>query len=129
MTRIAGGENIERGRILFGLGPLLDSKSMLLLVFAAIVVPSVIIWDALKNDHKSDLGSNLRRILCDRGWHRRRGGTVRRRGQGHIARCRGCGVMLHREKRGGSWRAVTDQAEATALLRKQMPEAGEAEQG
>ena len=97
----------------------------MLLALAAVVVPSVILWDALKNDHRSDLGSTLRRMMCDRGWHRRRGGTVRRRGRGYIARCRGCGVMLHREVRGASWRAVTDQAEAAALRSKPSSE-GEA---
>ena len=99
---------------------------MLLLGLVAIAVPSVILWDALRNDHKSDLGSTLRRMLCDRGWHRRRGGTVRRRGGGYIARCRGCGVMLYREVRGGSWRTVTDQAEAAALLAKRGSEPSDA---
>jgi hypothetical protein len=108
---------------------LLDSRSALLLALAAILVPAVIIWDALKNDHKSDLGSQLRRMLCDHGWHRRRGGTVRRRGKGYIARCRGCGVMLHRETRSSTWRTVTDEAEAAALLKKHAPETGEAKQG
>lgn len=100
----------------------------MLLALAAVVVPSVILWDALKNDHRSDLGSTLRRMMCDRGWHRRRGGTVRRRGRGYIARCRGCGIMLHREVRGASWRAVTDQAEAAAL-RSKTPVEGETGQG
>ncbi len=87
----------------------------MLLLLAAVAVPVVIVWDALRNDHKSDFGASLRRMLCDRGWHRRRGETVRRRGRGHIARCRGCGVMLHRETRKSSWRIVTDKAEAAAL--------------
>ena len=102
---------------------------MLLLALVAIVVPSVILWDALRNDHKSDLGSHLRRILCEHGWHRRRGGTVRRRAAGYIARCRGCGVMLYRQSRGGSWRTVTDQAEAAALLAKRGPETSDGNPG
>jgi hypothetical protein len=106
---------------------LLDAKSMMLLLVAAIVVVGVIVWDALKNDHKSDLGSSLRRMLCDHGWHRRRGGTVRRRGRGYIARCRGCGIMLHRETRRDRWRAIGDDAEAAALMRKEG--SGEAERG
>jgi hypothetical protein len=34
--------------------------------------------------------------------------------------------MLYRESRGGSWRAVTDQAEAAALLAKRGPEPSDA---
>lgn len=99
---------------------------MLLLLLAAIAVPSLILWDALRNDHKSDLGGALRRFMCERGWHRRRGSTVRRRGRGHIARCRGCGVMLHRETRSDRWRTVTDEAEARALREKRPAEAKQA---
>ena len=94
----------------------------MLLLIVAVLVPSVIIWDALRNDHKSDFGGGLRRFMCDRGWHRRRGGTVRKRGRGYIARCRGCGIMLHRKTRSDSWRTVTDQAEAAALRSKERPE-------
>jgi hypothetical protein len=103
---------------------LLDSRSLLLLALAAIAVPSLILWDALRNDHKSDLGGRLRRFMCERGWHRRRGETVRRRGKGHIARCRGCGVTLYRKSRADSWRAITDEAEA-AVLRQKQPAEGE----
>jgi hypothetical protein len=98
---------------------------LLLLVVAAVFVPLVILWDALRNDHKSDLGGRLRRFMCEHGWHRRRGETVRRRGRGYIARCRGCGVMLHRETRSDAWRTVTDQAEAAALRTRQSGEGGE----
>ena len=96
---------------------------MLLLLLAAIVVASLILWDALKNDHRSDLGARLRRFMCDRGWHRRRAETVRKRGRGYIARCRGCGVLLHRETRADKWRTVTDEVEAEALRNKVTREA------
>jgi hypothetical protein len=113
---------------LLDLGPLLDSRSLLLLLLAAVVVPGLILWDALRNDHKSDLGARVRRFLCEHGWHRRRGETVRRRGRGHIARCRGCGVMLHRETRADRWRTVTDEAEAAALREKRPSAASAPEQ-
>jgi hypothetical protein len=114
---------------LIDFGPLLDSRSLLLLALAAVGVPAVVVWDALKNDHRSDLGSRLRRSLCERGWHRRRGETVRRRGTGHIARCRGCGVMLHRETRKAPWRIVTDDAEIAALRAKRSRDPGEETHG
>ena len=78
-------------------------KPLLLLAVTVSAVVILIMSGSLSNDHKSGLGRYLRRLLCQRGRHRQRDGTVRRIGNGYTARCRGCGALLHRETQAGRW--------------------------